>query len=422
MKEEINDLLNIAEDISRDDSVEEKRFIRYQADKNKLNIGDRIALKINDKDSNDLLCDSWIVVKGHIKSTTATAFTKTNCPTLCNNGPLHLFDEITLEINGKTIETVKLPAIAVLLKRLTFDYRDNERMFFIKSLDDRKKILPGLNKDSDVGRFEFHIPLNEVLDFCSSYRAIMFKSTKTLFLSRIVTGKDYSIIRTEDPEATIELDAIEWVVPQLILGDSGRHKKESILANKSVIPIAYSEKVLHQFAVTVNTDYYMYQFHHPANRRPVFAIVAFQNDKKADQKTDNSVFDHANIRQIFITYNNVEYPHTTIKDIDFTDVSFINAYSHMMMARDTFLDEFVGREHDSKAVMSLEEYRSKYPLFVFDLSKCRERVMTSGVVDLKLEVHFSNKTSDSLKGYVLLIGQSLVSFNTHNELFTQEEY
>ena len=65
---------------------------------------------------------------------------------------------------------------------------------------------------------------------------------------------------------------------------------------------------------------------------PRFIIVGFQTGKNNDQETNPAIFDHLNVRNIYVTLNAKRYPDTDY-DINFTANKYSRIYGDTALFR-----------------------------------------------------------------------------------------
>ena len=101
---------------------------------------------------------------------------------------------------------------------------------------------------------------------------------------------------------------------------------------------------------------------------PRFIIVGFQTDKRNNQEQNPSVFDNLNVRNIYATLNSNKY-HTLDYNLSFPAQQFSRAYGDAAEFRSKF---FNMNELISNPSFTPSEYKTLYPLFLFDVSKKRK--------------------------------------------------
>ena len=112
---------------------------------------------------------------------------------------------------------------------------------------------------------------------------------------------------------------------------------------------------------------------------PRFIIVGFQTNKIGSQEQNPS---------IFATLNSVRYP-TPDYNISFLAQKFSRAYGDAAEFRSKFfnMDDLV-----SNLNINPSDYKTLYPLFLFDVSNQSEKLKYS-TTDIQIKMHFSANVS-----------------------------
>ena len=143
---------------------------------------------------------------------------------------------------------------------------------------------------------------------------------------------------------------------------------------------------------------------------PRFIIVGFQSGKNNNQATNPAIFDHLYVRNIYVTLNAKRYPDTDY-DNDFNNNNFSRIYGDAALFRKKFfnMDELV-----SNSGINPPDFKSLYPLFVFDVSKQSEKLKTS-VSDIHIKAFFDaapvgvNPPANTM-AYAVIISDRLFHF------------
>ena len=117
---------------------------------------------------------------------------------------------------------------------------------------------------------------------------------------------------------------------------------------------------------------------------PRFIIVGFQVDKNNNQTKNPAIFDHLYLRNIYVTLNAKRYPDTDY-DISFTTNKYSRIYGDAALFRKKVFntDELISNHN-----INPPEYKSLFPLFLFDVSKQSEKLKTS-VSDIHIKAFFN---------------------------------
>jgi len=118
-------------------------------------------------------------------------------------------------------------------------------------------------------------------------------------------------------------------------------------------------------------------------RRNQWVIIGFQTETSGRQTTNPAVFDHVNLKNMYIMLNSTRYPAIDY-NLSFGNEQFSRAYGDASVFGVKYfgMDESITRSNVSPA-----DYKTLYPLFVFDVTKQSEKFKTS-VVDLQIRAFF----------------------------------
>ena len=146
---------------------------------------------------------------------------------------------------------------------------------------------------------------------------------------------------------------------------------------------------------------------------PRYIIVGFQSAKIGNQKTNPSIFDNVNVSNIYVMLNSIRYP-TTDYNISFLAQKFSRLYGDVPEFRSKFfnMDELVSSPNITPA-----DYKSLYPLFLFDVSKQSEKLKYS-TTDIQIKMHFSANVDADTIAYAVIISDRLINFQSDGNIFS----
>ena len=121
-----------------------------------------------------------------------------------------------------------------------------------------------------------------------------------------------------------------------------------------------------------------------AAEKPRFIIVGLQTAKDGDQTKNPSTFDHLNIKNAYITLNSDRYPAVDY-NLSFANQKFSRVYGDAALFGVKFfgMDELITQSN-----ITPSDYKTLYPLFMFDVSKQKEKLKSS-VVDIQIKANFT---------------------------------
>ena len=430
------DILQITEDIPVDDSIYEYEYKEYNPIVGTdLNRGS-IVLTIESQDIYTHPAESFLVIEGQLAAPVAPPlagvgpYADADVVTLINNGMMYFFSDVRYHLASHEIEVLQNPGHATTMLGL-LKYPDD----FTKSQGLNQLWLPDTNIDNNneankvdnlgykkrneyiirtsdpKGTFSFKIPLKHFLGFCEDYKKILYGMQQRLTLTR--TNNDNAIFRTAATDAgTVRLDKIRWFMPHVIPSDAYRLQLDKVIEKKEKIPVGYRMLQCDTSQVPTNQKSFTWRLGVKSSPDiPRFIIVGFQSGKNNNQEQNPAIFDHLNVRNIYVTLNAKRYPDTDY-DNDFNKNQYSRIYGDASSFRKKFfnMDELV-----SNSGINPLDYKSLFPLYVFDVTKQSEKLKTS-VSDIHIKAFFDNDPAGgnnppaNTMAYAVIISDRLFHF------------
>ena len=430
------DILQITEDIPVDDSIYEYEYKEYNPIVGTdLNRGS-IVLTIEAQDIYTHPAESFLVIEGQLAAPVAPPlagvgpYADADVVTLINNGIMYLFSDVRYHLASHEIEVLQNPGHATTMLGL-LKYPDD----FTKSQGLNQLWLPDTNIDDNnvankvdnsgykkrneyiirtsdpKGTFSFKIPLKHFLGFCEDYKKILYGMQQRLTLTR--TNNDNAIFRTAATDAgTVRLDKIRWFMPHVIPSDAYRLQLDKVIEKKEKIPVGYRMLQCDTSQVPTNQKSFTWRLGVKSSPDiPRFIIVGFQSGRNNNQEQNPAIFDHLYVRNIYVTLNAKRYPDTDY-DNDFNKNQYSRIYGDASSFRKKFfnMDELV-----SNSGINPLDYKSLFPLYVFDVTKQSEKLKTS-VSDIHIKAFFDNDPAggnnppDNTMAYAVIISDRLFHF------------
>ena len=345
--------------------------------------------------------------------------------TLINNAMMYLFSDVRFHLASHEIEVLQNPGHATTILGLLKYPDDFNKSFGMDQLwvkDENTgaaEIRPAqatFNKGFAIrrsyiitspntnGKFSFKIPLKHFLGFCEDYKKILYGMQQKLTLTR--TNDNNAIFRTGADEGEVYLERIRWFMPHVIPSDAYRLQLDKIIEKKEKIPVGYRMLQCDSSQVPATSTNFTWRLGVKSSPDiPRFIIVGFQTNKNNSQAFNPAIFDNLNVRNIYVTLNAKRYPDTDY-DNDFTENHFSRLYGDAALFRKKFynMDELV-----SNCGINPQEYKTIYPLFVFDVTKQSEKLKTS-VSDIHIKASFANNPGNNTMAYAVIISDRLFHF------------
>ena len=425
------DILQITEDIPVDDSIYEYEYKEYNPIVGtNLNRGS-IVLTIESQDIYTHPAESFLVIEGELRRRARAVdgavqyYADDAVVTLINNAMMYLFSDVRFHLASHEIEVLQNPGHATTILGLLKYPDDFNKSFGMNQLwvkDEntgaaeireaqatynngfvirRDYIITSPNTN---GKFSFKIPLKHFLGFCEDYKKILYGMQQKLTLTR--TNDNNAIFRTGADEGEVYLERIRWFMPHVIPSDAYRLQLDKIIEKKEKIPVGYRMLQCDSTQVPATSTNFTWRLGVKSSPDiPRFIIVGFQTDKNNSQAFNPAIFDNLNVRNIYVTLNAKRYPDTDY-DNDFTENHFSRLYGDAALFRKKFynMDELV-----SNCGINPQEYKTIYPLFVFDVTKQSEKLKTS-VSDIHIKASFANNPGNNTMAYAVIISDRLFHF------------
>ena len=425
------DILQITEDIPVDDSIYEYEYKEYNPIVGtNLNRGS-IVLTIESKDIYTHPAESFLVIDGQLLNINDNPYGNNDSATLINNGIMYLFSDVRYHLASHEIEVLQNPGHATTMLGLLkypddFSKSQGLNQLWVKDgntgdaqIDEAQ---PNYNDGYYIrhqyiigaplpnGIFSIKIPLKHFLGFCEDYKKILYGMQQRLTLTR--TGDNDSIFRANAiAVGKINIQRIRWFMPHVIPSDAYRLQLDKIIEKKEKIPVGYRMLQCDNTQVPENQKTFTWRLGVKSSPDiPRFIIIGFQSGKNNNQEQNPAIFDHLYVRNIYVTLNAKRYPDTDY-DNDFRKNQFSRIYGDAALFRKKFfnMDELV-----SNCGINPTEFRSLYPLYVFDVSKQSEKLKTS-VSDIHIKAFFdnvpgANNPPANTMGYAVIISDRLFHF------------
>ena len=425
------DILQITEDIPVDDSIYEYEYKEYNPIVGTdLNRGS-IVLTIESQDIYTHPAESFLVIEGELRRRARAVdgavqyYANDAVVTLINNAIMYLFSDVRFHLASHEIEVLQNPGHATTILGLLKYPDDFNKSFgmnqlwvkdentgaaeirvaqatFNKGFAIRRDYI--ITSPNTNGKFSFKIPLKHFLGFCEDYKKILYGMQQKLTLTR--TNDNNAIFRTGADEGEVYLERIRWFMPHVIPSDAYRLQLDKIIEKKEKIPVGYRMLQCDSSQVPATSTNFTWRLGVKSSPDiPRFIIVGFQTDKNNSQAFNPAIFDNLNVRNIYLTLNAKRYPDTDY-DNDFTENHFSRLYGDAALFRKKFynMDELV-----SNCGINPQEYKTIYPLFVFDVTKQSEKLKTS-VSDIHIKASFGNNPGINTMAYAVIISDRLFHF------------
>lgn len=144
--------------------------------------------------------------------------------------------------------------------------------------------------------------------------------------------------------------------------------------------------------------------------KPRYIIVGFQINRVGSQEANPSVFDHCNLKNMFILLNQERYPAVDC-NLSFPNQQLSRAYRDAA----TFSEKFYGmNDLITHSGITPSDYRDLFPLMVFDVSKQSERLKIS-IMDVQIKATFNAAVPAGTEAFALVISDRLLNLQSDGQ-------
>ena len=390
------------------------------------NPGGDIRLIIETQDTFTHPSESFLIIEGRLRRTDNNDYENNDLISLTNNGIMHLFKNIRYELSGQEIENImNVGQATTMLGLLKYpdDFSKSKGLNQLWYKDtttaavvDNTGIIIGRNyiiKESDPkGSFSFRIPLKHIFGFCEDYDKVVYGLKHTLTLTR---NNDNDIIFRDGgvDAGKVVLSKISWFMPHVTPADKVKMELYKIIERKEKLPVGYRMIQCDTASIPRATSFSWRLSVKSSPEVPRFIIVGFQNNKSKNQEANPSIFDNVAVSNIYVMLNSMRYP-TADYNISFVGQKFSRAYGDAAEFRSKF---FNMNELISNPNITPSDYKSLYPLFLFDVSKQSEKLKYS-TTDIQIKMHFGREAPVGTQAYSVTISDRLINFQSDGIKFS----
>ena len=433
----MNSILRITDPIPKDDSTDKYEEIAYEpvAGTNLNSSGQDIRLTIETQDIFTHPSESYLIIEGRLLRADNNAYAAADLITLTNNGIMHLFKRIRYDLSGQEIENIMNVGQATTMLRLLKYPDDFSKSKGLNQLWYKDTTLNANNNNlgfrfrreyiivnaDPIGTFSFKIPLKHIFGFCDDYDKVVYGLRHNLTLTR--NNDNDAIFKTDNIDGAgndvvangkVILSKISWFMPHVTPADKDKMELYKIIEKKEKIPVGYRMIQCDCASIPVNSTSFSWRLSVKSSPEvPRFIIVGFQAGKSGNQKQNPSLFDNVNVSNIYVMLNSMRYP-TTDYNISFDEQRFSRVYGGAADFRSKFfnMDELI-----SSPNITPSDYRTLYPLFLFDVSKQSEKLKYS-TTDVQVKMFFGAGIPANTQVYGVIISDRLINFQSDGNKFS----
>lgn len=234
--------------------------------------------------------------------------------------------------------------------------------------------------EANAGKFTFRIPLSSIFNFCRIYDKVIFNCKHELAFRR--QGDDWAIFRSNNLQIDsykIRLDKVTWFMPKLETSDEVSLELKSIIANDSIVDMAFMNKTMQMRIVPPSvTEFPMQMTYNFGTSTPRYFVAVFQSRDLLPtlgydrmQNFNNSIFNDPNarfetmidIKRIRIMVNDNNF---YINDFAYNDFSR-NFAAHYYNEYKKFKKDYLGTVEETDMI-SYQDFINLYRIYVINVA------------------------------------------------------
>lgn len=394
----MNNILNISDSYTHDNSIESYQVHSYKPYVNSFNKNDEIRIPINQQDLYVLPSASTLYIEGSVSAHRPNGDKKEKLSSVefVNNAILFLFQDIRYELNGVEIDRIKNVGITTTMKSFLSMNENESKMSRVWGWDKN-------GVKNTVGHFSVCIPLNKILGFAEDYNKIIINCKHELVLLRSNTNLNAIKLSTNEVLDDIIIKQIAWRMPHIKVSDRERVNLLRYLEKDRPVTLAFRNWDLYEYPLLPRTTKHAWSIKTTSQlEKPRFVIIGLQTKRKNSGNGDMSQFDHCYLRDVKVFLNSVYFPYESL-NASFAEDKFLLIYELYTKFQQSY------HGHRCEPLLSLKEFKEIAPLFVIDCSRQNETLKT-GPVDVRVEIESDIEIPDQTSAYCLILNDCIVEY------------
>ena len=412
-------ILQLKNQYSEDDSIRSYEYYEYQPiTGTQYNNSGEIRITVESQDEFFHPHESYLLFEGNLLKAAGGVYANEDVITLTNNAIMYLFSNIKYELSGHEIESINYPGQGTSmlgLLKYSDDFSKSQGLNQCWFKDTAAAASLTTNKGfkarqafivqspTPKGSFSFVVPLKHIFGLCEDYDRIIYGMKQMITLVR--TSDDDAIFRIATPgKGKVVLDKISWFLPRVLPNDNERFTLIRMIESKPLIDVGFRRRQCDTITVPESTSFTWRLSVKASPERTSYVIIGFQTDKSGDQLKNPAIFDNCGVKNMYIMLNSTRYP-----AMDFNANFTKNQLSRLYKEVINFIPNYYGM--DGQSNIDPADYKSLFPLFIFNVSKQSER-MKGGITDLTVKMEFGANVAANTQSFALVISDRLLKFQS----------
>ena len=179
------------------------------------------------------------------------------------------------------------------------------------------------------------------------------------------------------------------------------------IESKTSLDVGYRMRQCDTITVPESTSFSWRLAVKSSPEKPRWVILGFQTEKDGNQQQNPSIFDHCNLTNAYVMLNSTRYP-----AIDYQLNFAQQKYSRMYKEAADFRKNYFGMDElISNSNINPVDYKTLFPLYVFDVSKQSERLKNS-ITDINIKAQFSANVPANTQAFAIVISDRILKFQS----------
>ncbi|XP_065678188.1 uncharacterized protein LOC136093168 [Hydra vulgaris] len=423
-----SDIFNITDKLRFDEEI--KRYEEYEftpSVNSNLNSGE-IRIFIESSDSFFHPHESYLEIEGRLVKADGSAYIDTDAITLAHNGIMHLFERIEYRFFDSIVEAVSFPGIATTmlgLLKYPNDFQQSKAMnqFWYKDSTATADLVNNtgfstrqqyiIKKPTTKGKFEISIPLRHIFGFFKDYDKVFYGLKHELFLLR--QSDDNAIFRAANVAAgKVDITRISLMMKRATPSTVADLELAKIIKSQETLDMGFRSRYLNKTNVAQNTSL-DWNLGTKTTEKPRYILVCFQTNRSGNQEQSSSIFDHCDLRNMWIEFNEERYPATNY-NLSFPNMKISRAYKN---ASNFAEDYYNMTDLISLCGITPSDYKDLYPIMYFNVSKQSER-MKNNIANINIKAEFNTPVPAGTIIYALIISDRIGKLTSNGNKFMFE--
>ncbi|XP_065678336.1 uncharacterized protein LOC136093347 [Hydra vulgaris] len=423
-----SDIFNITDELRFDEEI--KRYEEYEftpSVNSNLNSGE-IRIFIESSDSFFHPHESYLEIEGRLVKADGTAYADDSAITLTHNGIMHLFERFEYRFFDSIVESVSFPGIATTmlgLLKYPNDFQQSKAMNQLWFKDNtatadlvnntgfsaRQQYI--IKKPTTKGKFEFSIPLRHIFGFCEDYDKVFYGLKHELFLLR--QSDDNAIFRAANVAAgKVDITRISLMMKRATPSMVKDLELSKIIDTQKTLNLGFRSRYLNKNNVPQNTSL-DWNLGTKTTEKPRYVLIGFQTNRSGNQEQNSSIFDHCDLRNMWIEINEERYPATNY-NLSFPNMKISRAYKN---ASNFAEDYYNMTDLISLCGIAPSDYKDLYPIMYFNVSKQSEK-MKNNIANINIKAEFNTPVPAGTIIYTLIISDRIGKLTSNGNKFMFE--